>query len=87
MNLLDLHYRTFGSGFLRPVATSERHSPRVSDYLRPMRYADVIGHEALGAKLRESVRNGRVAHAQLFEGQEGAGSIGIGTGPRPILDV
>ena len=41
-----------------------------------MRYAEVVGHEALGAKLRESVRNGRVAHAQLFEGQEGVGALG-----------
>jgi len=42
-----------------------------------MRYADVIGHEALGSKLRESVRSGRVAHAQLFEGREGAGALAL----------
>ena len=42
-----------------------------------MRYAEVVGHEALGAKLRESVRSGRVAHAQLFEGQEGAGALAL----------
>ncbi|MEC8399903.1 MAG: DNA polymerase III subunit delta [Bacteroidota bacterium] len=42
-----------------------------------MLYAEVVGHEALGAKLRESVRSGRVAHAQLFEGQEGAGALAL----------
>ena len=42
-----------------------------------MLYAEVVGHEALGAKLRESVRSGRVAHAQLFEGQEGSGALAL----------
>ena len=42
-----------------------------------MLYAEVVGHEALGAKLRESVRSGRVAHAQWFEGQEGAGALAL----------
>ena len=42
-----------------------------------MRYAEVVGHETLGAKLRDSVRSGRVAHAQLFEGQEGAGALAM----------
>ena len=42
-----------------------------------MLYAEVVGHEALGAKLRESVRSGRVAHAQLFEGHEGAGALAL----------
>ena len=42
-----------------------------------MRYAEVVGHAALGAKLRESVRGGRVAHAQLFEGKEGSGALAL----------
>lgn len=42
-----------------------------------MLYAEVVGHEDLGAKLRESVRAGRVAHAQLFEGHEGAGALAL----------
>ena len=42
-----------------------------------MLFADVVGHEALGAKLRESARSSRVAHAQLFEGQEGAGALAL----------
>ena len=42
-----------------------------------MLFADVVGHEALGAKLRETARSSRVAHAQLFEGQEGAGALAL----------
>ena len=42
-----------------------------------MRYAEVIGHGDLGSKLRDSVRSGRVAHAQLFEGREGAGALAL----------
>ena len=42
-----------------------------------MLFADVVGHEALGAKLREAVRSQRVAHAQLFEGHEGAGALAL----------
>jgi len=42
-----------------------------------MLFADVVGHEALGAKLREAVRSGRVAHAQLLEGHEGAGALAL----------
>jgi DNA polymerase-3 subunit delta' len=42
-----------------------------------MRFADVVGHEALGAKLRDAVRSSRVAHAQLFEGREGSGALAL----------
>ena len=42
-----------------------------------MLFADVVGHEALGAKMREAVRSQRVAHAQLFEGHEGAGALAL----------
>lgn len=42
-----------------------------------MRFADVVGHQTLGAKLRESARSSRVAHAQLLEGQEGAGALAL----------
>ncbi|MDA0728965.1 MAG: DNA polymerase III subunit delta [Bacteroidetes bacterium] len=42
-----------------------------------MRFADVVGHEALGAKLRDAVRSSRVAHAQLFDGREGSGALAL----------
>ncbi len=40
-----------------------------------MRFADVIGHEALKARLRRGVREGRIPHAQLFTGLSGYGSL------------
>ena len=42
-----------------------------------MLFAQVVGHESLGAKLREAVRTNRVAHAQLFAGKEGSGSLAL----------
>lgn len=42
-----------------------------------MLFADVVGHEALGAKMREAIRSKRVAHAQLLEGHEGAGALAL----------
>ena len=40
-----------------------------------MRFADVIGHQALKRQLVESVDKGRVSHAQLFSGVAGAGIL------------
>jgi DNA polymerase-3 subunit delta' len=42
-----------------------------------MRFADVVGHEDLGSKLRDAVRSSRIAHAQLFEGKEGSGALAL----------
>ncbi len=40
-----------------------------------MFFRDVIGQERLKRKLRESVLNGRVAHAQMISGPSGAGAL------------
>ncbi len=40
-----------------------------------MFFRDVIGQERLKRKLRESVLNGRVAHAQMISGLSGAGAL------------
>lgn len=40
-----------------------------------MKFADVIGHDALKARLRRSVREGRIPHAQLFTGVSGYGAL------------
>ena len=42
-----------------------------------MRFEAIIGHEEIGAKLRAGVRNARVAHAQLFNGPEGSGTLAL----------
>ncbi len=40
-----------------------------------MKFADVIGHEALKSVLRKSVDGGRVSHAQMFSGLCGWGAL------------
>ncbi len=40
-----------------------------------MLFADVIGHEDVKRRLRQSVAEGRIAHAQLFCGVEGTGTL------------
>lgn len=40
-----------------------------------MRFADIIGQEQLKQRLRESVRAGRIPHAQLFTGLAGYGTL------------
>lgn len=40
-----------------------------------MRFADIIGHEALKEHLARSVDSGRISHAQLFTGISGAGTL------------
>ncbi len=40
-----------------------------------MKFADIIGHEALKEQMRQSIRNGRIPHTQLFAGMSGYGSL------------
>ena len=40
-----------------------------------MRFLDIIGQEEVKKQLRQSVRDGRIAHAQLFTGLSGTGKI------------
>ena len=40
-----------------------------------MKFADIIGHEALKRHLRESISRGRISHAQLFTGAAGTGVL------------
>ncbi len=42
-----------------------------------MKFADVIGHHELKARLRESVLSQRVSHAQLFAGRGGYGALAM----------
>ena len=40
-----------------------------------MRFADIIGHDELKARLRSQIDAGRVSHAQLFSGKAGFGTL------------
>jgi DNA polymerase-3 subunit delta' len=40
-----------------------------------MLFSDIIGQEHLKKHLTHSVNNGRIPHAQLFVGKEGAGAL------------
>ena len=40
-----------------------------------MQFADIIGQSDIKAQLTQGVREGRVAHAQLFLGPEGSGTL------------
>ena len=40
-----------------------------------MKFADIIGHDNLKARLRSQIDAGRVSHAQLFTGDAGYGSL------------
>lgn len=42
-----------------------------------MHFRDVIGHHALGEQLRAAAQSQRVAHASLFDGPEGCGSLAL----------
>lgn len=42
-----------------------------------MLFSQIIGHEDIKAKLIQSVKENRVAHAQLFLGQEGTGKLSL----------
>lgn len=42
-----------------------------------MLFRSVIGHQAIKNKLVQSVKNGRISHAQLFLGPEGSGNLAM----------
>jgi DNA polymerase III subunit delta' len=42
-----------------------------------MKFADVIGQDAVKVRLIKTVRNNRVSHAQLFIGSEGSGKLAL----------
>lgn len=42
-----------------------------------MKFSDITGQEAIKERLRRSVRDNRVSHAQLFLGPEGSGKIAM----------
>ena len=42
-----------------------------------MRFSEVIGHKEIGERLRNGVQSNRVAHAQLFDGPEGSGTLAL----------
>ena len=68
---VSTHYRTF-AGYVCARPQPSCDPLRAILTTRIMRYADVIGHEALGPNcVNRSARP--VAHAQLFQGREGAG--------------
>jgi DNA polymerase-3 subunit delta' len=46
-------------------------------YLRLVLFSKVIGHAALKAKLIGNIREGRIAHAQLFVGPRGSGNLPV----------
>lgn len=42
-----------------------------------MRFCDIIGQEEVKQQLRQAVREGRIAHAQLFAGPQGVGKLAL----------
>ncbi len=42
-----------------------------------MKFSEITGHEGLKAQLIQSIREGRVPHAQLFLGAQGSGNLGL----------
>ncbi len=42
-----------------------------------MRFADIPGHEAVKARLRQMVDSGRIPHALLLEGPAGIGKYAL----------
>ncbi len=42
-----------------------------------MQFAQVIGHEEVKSRLINSVREGRISHAQMFLGPEGSGNLAL----------
>ena len=40
-----------------------------------MKFTDVIGHESLKAELRKEINSGKIAHAKLFHGKAGSGTL------------
>ena len=50
---------------------------RPDSAIKNMNFRDIIGQEEIKRKLIESVDSGRIAHAQLFEGAAGFGSLAL----------
>jgi len=44
-------------------------------YICAMRFSEILGQEHLKNHLQQSAKNGRIAHAQLFVGKEGSGTL------------
>ena len=42
---------------------------------RPMKFSDVVGQDALTTTLRNTVKSGKLAHAYLFCGPRGVGTV------------
>ena len=42
-----------------------------------MLFREIIGHEEVKRQLRQGVREGRIAHAQLLTGERGVGKMGL----------
>lgn len=42
-----------------------------------MLFSDVVAQTTLSSRLREGIRSGKVAHAQLFDGAEGSGALSL----------
>lgn len=59
--------------FLTALPTD--HSPLILSYLRPMQYALIPGQEDVKQRLRKSVAEKRIPHAQLFAGPDGCGHL------------
>src|SRR5690606_11209701 len=57
---------------MRNHAHCDRQAHR---YLRAVQFSSVIGHAPLKARLIGNIRDGRVAHAQLFVGPRGSGDL------------
>ena len=42
-----------------------------------MLWENVIGQEEVKSKLQQSIKDGRISHAQLFAGPEGSGALAL----------
>ena len=42
-----------------------------------MLWENIIGQEEVKAKLQQSIKDGRISHAQLFAGPEGSGTLAL----------
>jgi len=66
----------WGWGHIHIQASPHFHIPSFPPpYLRRVRFSSLTGHAALKATLINNVREGRVAHAQLFLGPRGSGTL------------
>ena len=45
--------------------------------LQPMKFSDIVGQEPLKQRLKRTVLDNRVSHAQLFLGPEGSGKLAL----------